>query len=96
MSGRVVHCKREAYDIYIGRPSILGNPFSHLEGSKVAAVIVRTREDAIARYREYAIKRMETDPEFAAAIRACREKVLGCWCAPKACHGNVILELAET
>jgi len=24
---RVVHCKKEPYDIYIGRPSKWGNPF---------------------------------------------------------------------
>lgn len=27
MNGRVVHCKRERYDVYIGRPSKWGNPF---------------------------------------------------------------------
>jgi len=95
MLGKVVHCKKERYDVYIGRPSILGNPFSHLEGTH-AAVLVRTREEAIERFREYATKRMKTDPEFAAAIRACKGQVLGCWCAPKSCHGTVILELAET
>jgi hypothetical protein len=24
---RVVHCRREKYDVYIGRPSKWGNPF---------------------------------------------------------------------
>lgn len=24
-----------------------------------------------------------------------RGKVLGCWCAPKMCHGDVLAELAE-
>jgi len=24
---RVVHCKREAYDVYVGRPGPWGNPF---------------------------------------------------------------------
>lgn len=27
MSTKVVHCKREKYDVYIGRPSIFGNTF---------------------------------------------------------------------
>ncbi len=26
---KVVHCKIEDYDVYIGRPSKFGNPFSH-------------------------------------------------------------------
>lgn len=94
MAGRVVHCKREPYDIYIGRPSILGNPYSH-RTSKHPVRHLATREDAIAAFREYAVKRMVEDQEFAAAIRSCRGKVLGCWCAPQPCHGEIILELAD-
>lgn len=29
LSRMVVHCKREPYDVYIGRGSKWGNPFSH-------------------------------------------------------------------
>ena len=25
---KVVHCKKSEYDVYIGRPSLWGNPFS--------------------------------------------------------------------
>jgi len=28
---RVVHCKREPYDVYIGRGSKWGNPFTHIK-----------------------------------------------------------------
>ena len=28
---KVVHCKKELYDVYIGRPSKWGNPFSHIK-----------------------------------------------------------------
>lgn len=28
-----------------------------------------------------------------ADIRELRGKTLGCWCKPKACHGNVLLKL---
>lgn len=45
---RVVHCKKEPYTHYIGRPSIQGLP---------------------------------------------PDAVLGCWCKPKACHGDVIIKL---
>lgn len=84
---RVVHCKKEKYDIYIGRPSILGNPYTLSRN--------RDRDTVIKLFREYAVDRMKHDPKFAEAIRACRGKVLGCWCKPKACHGDVIAELAE-
>lgn len=28
---KVVHCKKEPYDVYIGRPSKWGNPFTHIK-----------------------------------------------------------------
>lgn len=83
---RVVHCKKEKYDVYIGRPSILGTPFP---------IGVMTRSQVIDRYREYALKRMETDPEFKKALLACKDKVLGCWCHPLPCHGDVIKEIVD-
>jgi len=42
---RVVHCKREVYDVYIGRPSKWGNPF------KIG--VDGTREEVIEKYRNY-------------------------------------------
>lgn len=53
-------------------------------------IIVPTREDAIRRFRHDA----KTRPEVRAAIMALPEDaVLGCWCKPKACHCDVIVEL---
>ena len=77
---RVVHCKREPYDVYIGRPSKWGNPF----------LIGRdgTREEVVAKYREW-VERQDLDPT------ELRGKTLGCWCAPKPCHGDVLVELAQ-
>lgn len=57
MTGRltlVVHCKKDRYDVYIGRPSKWGNPFTHLSDRKTrAAFIVQSREEAMERYEEY-------------------------------------------
>ena len=45
---RVVHCQREEYDIYIGRPSEWGNPYTHIKSeATLAKFVVRTREEAI-------------------------------------------------
>ncbi len=82
----VVHCKKETYDVYIGRPSIYGNPFS---------VKKHGRQRCLELYREYAIDRMEKDKEFHDAVKALQGKVLGCWCSPEACHGDVLVELSE-
>ncbi|PSR31594.1 MAG: hypothetical protein C7B46_16630, partial [Sulfobacillus benefaciens] len=51
-STRVVHCKKAPYDVYIGRPSKWGNPFSHKPGTQ-ARFVVASRDAAIAAYREW-------------------------------------------
>lgn len=87
---RVVHCKRAPHDVYIGRPSRWGNPFSHRAGT-AARYRVATREAAVAAYAEWVL----TQPELVAALPELRGKVLGCWCAPLACHGDVLAKLAN-
>lgn len=83
MKTTVVHCKREPYDIYIGRPGIWGNPF----------VIGRdgTRGEVVNKYREY----LETRPDLLSRLSDLRGKRLGCFCAPNQCHGDVLAELAD-
>jgi hypothetical protein len=87
LSALVVHCKRSRYDVYIGRPSLFGNPFSiGRDGS---------REEVIERYRAYFLERVARDERFARAVEGLRGRVLGCWCRPLACHGDVIVEYLE-
>lgn len=76
----VVHCKKSSYDVYIGRPVKWGNPFKF-----------GTREQNIARYETW----IKTQPELMSALHELKGKVLGCWCAPKACHGDVLARLAD-
>jgi hypothetical protein len=79
----VVHCKRARFDVYVGRPSKWGNPF----------VVGRdgTRMEVIARYERWLV----AQPELLAALPELAGKTLGCWCAPKACHGVVLGRLAS-
>lgn len=79
----VVHCKKSAGFVYIGRPSIWGNPF----------VIGRdgTRAEVIEKYRTYVLG----EPVLMHTLHKLRGKRLGCWCAPQACHGDVLAELAN-
>jgi hypothetical protein len=88
-SGRVVHCKREVYDVLIDRSTKWGNPYSHKVGTK-ALYLVKTREEAIERYEEYLL----SNPELLAALPELRGKVLGCWCHPLRCHGHVLVRFA--
>lgn len=82
-SGLVVHCKRDRFDVYIGRPSKWGNPF--LIGKD------GDRDEVIRKYREWIL----SQPALLRDLRELRGKVLGCWCRPKACHGDVLVELLE-
>jgi hypothetical protein len=86
----VVHCKLDVFDVYIGRPSKWGNPFSHRPGG-LAEFRVATREEAVARYKEWIV----TQPELMSALPSLQNKVLGCWCSPRACHGDVLIELLK-
>jgi len=89
----VVHCKREPFDVYIGRgrSSQWGNPFSDNPQS-LAKVVVGDRNEAIARYEEWLLQQPEL---VARARKELRGKVLGCWCSPRACHGDVLARIAN-
>jgi hypothetical protein len=45
----------------------------------------------ITKYRAY----IQNHPELLAQVHELKGKVLGCWCNPKPCHGDVLAELAE-
>jgi len=83
MNSLVVHCKKSPYDVYIGRPSKWGNPFSIGKDG--------TRKEVIEKYREYLLH----NEELMKSLPELKGKVLGCWCAPLACHGEVLAELAN-
>lgn len=87
----VVHRSKKPYDVYIGRPSKWGNPFSHEEGT-MAKFKVETRAEAIKRYEEW----VRSQPEMMVMIkRELKSKVLGCWCSPRLCHGHVLAWIAN-
>lgn len=85
-------------NFYIGRPSILSNPFTH-DGkrSSLAKLSFKTREEAINAYEEYFHKMMELDDSFKNEFNKIYEKYkngedvyLGCFCKPLKCHGDII------
>ena len=87
---RVVHCNKEPYDTYIGRPSKWGNPYTHIADKEtLAEFIVGSREEAIEKYRGHIL----SNPELINSLDELDGKILGCWCKPKSCHGDILLEL---
>jgi hypothetical protein len=86
----VVHCKKSDYDVYIGRPSKWGNPFSHKDGT-LAEFKIGSRSDAIQKYEEWIVNQ----PHLMGSLHELKGKTLGCWCSPKRCHGHVLAKLVE-
>jgi hypothetical protein len=82
-------------DVYCGRGSVLGNPFTHKQGTK-AQFIMESRDEAVEAYRSYFKEQMESNAEFLTEMRriyriARKQEVnLVCYCAPLRCHCNVI------
>lgn len=83
MKTKVVHCKRQPYDIKIGRPSKWGNPFKiGKDGSRV---------EVIEKYRIWILKQ----PELLSQLHTLKGKTLGCFCFPQKCHGDILAQLAD-
>ena len=87
----VVHNLHDEFDVYIGRDvpergirgSKWGNPFIMLDEGDAE------RERVIDAYRDWIV----TQPELMSSLEELRGKRLGCWCAPRRCHGEVLVEL---
>lgn len=84
----VYHCKAQPdpNGVYIGRPGPYGNPFQ-LEDAKDDAA----RADVIARHAAW----VRGQPHYQRFIRrTLAGKRLGCWCAPRPCHGDILHAIA--
>ena len=85
---RVVNLEYDTCEVYIGRPSIWGNPYSHEENT-LAIYKTRSRKESIEKYRDYVLN----NPELLSKLPELEGKVLGCWCKPLSCHGDILIEL---
>jgi hypothetical protein len=76
--------KTQAFDIRIDRTTVWGNPF-HVTADT-------TREQAIRAYRDH----LKLNPYLVRkAQRELAGKVLGCWCKPAPCHGDILAFVAN-
>ena len=69
--------------VYIGRGSKWGNPF-HVgrDGSRQAVIL---------RYYKY----LMNNKQLVDSLHELKGKNLGCYCAPLACHGDILIKLAN-
>lgn len=97
MTTRVVNLRHESYDVYIGRAGrgedgYFGNPV------RVGGLCSRCGDahadggSTLFCYRTYFYARLASDPEFYQRVAALRGAVLGCFCKPHPCHGDIIVE----
>lgn len=104
---KVIHKKnKDKYDnvIYVGRGSVLGNPYTSIQDRETKAeFVVDSREESIESYRKYLLNCIEKkDKKVCNALNdiytiALKEGVhLSCYCKPKSCHGDVIKEIVES
>ena len=90
----------KTFDVYVGRPTRWGNPFSHLQGS-AAKKVVSTREEAVESFKKWLNGSDFQDFEqeqrlwILEHIKELKGKILCCWCAPSSCHADVLAEMAN-
>jgi hypothetical protein len=73
--------------VFVGRPSKFGNPFViGTHGS---------RDEVIALFREWLTATDDGRAVVQAAAAELEGKDLICFCAPEACHADVLLEIAN-
>lgn len=80
---QVVNLRLQDSDVYIGRGSKWGNPFIVGQDG--------TRDEVISKYKKWIL----TQPELLGSLYELKGKKLGCFCVPKNCHGDVLVELIE-
>jgi hypothetical protein len=91
---RVVHCQKDDYDVYIGRPSKWGNPFSHIQDKKTRAeFLVNSRKEAVDAYEQWILH--GGGQHLLQDLKDLQGKILGCWCVPKSCHGEILVKLVN-
>lgn len=87
---RVVRCGGRRDNIpgyvYVGRPSKWGNPFVMPDHG--------TREEVIKKYEEW-ITVGEGSKILQPQLWQLKNCLLGCWCQPLPCHGDVLAKLVN-
>lgn len=85
---------REETEVYVGRPSIFGNPFRGEQYGK---------EEAVARYEELLQAELKVGASpLARAVEGLRARLRGgeslllmCWCEDSPCHAEVLAAALE-
>lgn len=94
MAIHIIHTKRtlnKPNTFYVGRPTVLGNPYTHYHKSTLADIQVATIEEAVASYEDYFYDKIDNPKDEDKAFRDALEDIfiaaeeqpdiyLACWC----------------
>lgn len=80
MQTKVVNLRTDKYTKYIGRGSPLGNPFRIGKDG--------TRKEVIQKFKQHFLN----DPKLQLIAKTYKGEILGCFCKPLPCHGDIIVE----
>lgn len=89
---RVVHFKKEHYDVYIGRlPGGKFNKWAYPKKLRDTFPKGTPRKTIVDAYEEYLL----SNKELMNDLHELKDKVLGCWCKDengkgKSCHGDIL------
>lgn len=100
---RKVETHKGPNNFYVGRGSVLGNPYSHIKDKKTKAIYeAKDRDDAIDKYSHYFDIMYGSNLNFTKAIdkiyqlyKSGQDVYLECYCYPLRCHADVIKEKLE-
>lgn len=89
---KVANVRNQPYDVYIGRE----NKTFGLKASKWANPFVigpdGSRGEVLAKYENWLLEH----PELLNELSELDGKILGCWCHPQKCHGDILIKLLKT
>ena len=90
-------------ELYIGRGSVLGNPYTHLPLQRTQAQVqVSSRVEAVKQYEKWLKEKIEQkDEKIIEQLNDIIERLkignvnLMCYCSPLLCHGDVIAKIVK-
>jgi hypothetical protein len=88
-------------DVYIGRGSILGNPFTSIKNKETKAIFsCDTREESIELFEKYLSNELKKKNQVLCSemnrlwvLSKTTNINLVCFCKPKSCHGDIIKKI---
>lgn len=101
----VVNMQTDSYQVYIGRKKgtheHFGNPFTFLAHGTLGVVTLSTREQTIEAFKLWLLKQswQDINPDqrnwILNHMHLLEGKVLGCYCKPLSCHGDILKAYVE-